>query len=150
MANKPETTFITSVNRLLPIKRLKMCASVRSKVHLDEWIGYEKMNNPYSSGTADSWYSGKGGDLWIEYKFLPRIPQRGSVSPTKLLSALQLEWLTERYEEGRNVAVVIGCPTGGVLLLDRLWEVELTAAKFTSLIRSRSDLASWIKEQTTR
>lgn len=150
MASKPETTFIASVNRLLPLKRLKMCASVRSEAPLSEWIGYEKMNNPYSSGTADSWYSGKGGDLWIEYKFLPRIPQRGSVSPTKLLSALQLQWLTERYEEGRNVAVVIGCPTGGVLLLDRLWEVELTAAKFTSLIRSRSDLASWIKEQTTR
>lgn len=150
MASKPETTFIASVNRLLPLKRLKMCASVRTDTHKTKWIGYEKMNNPYSSGTADSWYSGKGGDLWIEYKFLPRIPQRGSVSPTKLLSALQLQWLTERYEEGRNVAVIIGCPTGGVLLRDRTWECELTASQFTSLIRPRSDLASWIKEQTTR
>lgn len=150
MASKPETNFIASINRLLPLKRLMMCTPIRSETPVSEWIGYEKMNNPYSSGTADSWYSGKGGDLWIEYKFLPRIPQRGSVSPTKLLSALQLQWLTERYEEGRNVAVVIGCPTGGVLLTDRAWECELTAIRFTTLIRARIDLAAWIKGQTTR
>lgn len=135
MSAKPETTFITSVHKHLPLK---------SKLHR------EKMNNPYSSGTADVWYSGSGGDLWVEYKFIPRIPQRGVVDPVKLLTPLQLQWLDGRYDEGRNVGVIIGCSTGGVLLRDRLWWTELTPAQFTSLIRSRSDLAEWIVGQTTR
>ena len=135
MSSKPETTFIASIHKHLPLKNV---------------LHREKMNNPYSSGTADVWYSGNGGDLWIEYKFLPRIPQRGVVDPKKLLTALQLHWLNGRYDEGRNVAVVIGCPTGGVLLLDRIWETELTPSQFTSLIRSSIDLADWIREQTTR
>ena len=107
------------------------------------------MNNPYSSGTADGWYSGTAGDLWIEYKFLPRIPQRVSVKPRELLSDLQVEWLNERHGEGRNVAVIIGCPDGGVLLREREWEKELCSQAFQTLIRSRSNLAEWILEQTT-
>lgn len=150
MAAKPETKFIESVNKLLPLKRLKMCAKVRHNVAPEQHIHYEKMNNPYSSGTADCWYSGEAGDCWVEYKFLPRIPQRGVVDPLKLLSALQADWLEGRYEEGRNVAVIIGCSTGGVLLRDRLWESALTASQFTTLLRPRSNLADWIKEQTTR
>ena len=130
MAIKPENTFISGVHK-----------------HIPRHIHREKMNNPYSSGTADVWYSGKGGDLWVEYKWIPRIPQRGVVAPQKLLSALQMKWLNDRYNEGRNVNVIIGCPAGGVLLLDRLWECDLTAAGFTSLIRSRHDLADWISSQ---
>jgi hypothetical protein len=135
MSAKPENTFIASVHKHLPLK---------NKLHR------EKMNNPYSSGTADVWYSGDAGDLWIEYKFLPRLPQRGVVDPTKLLTALQLQWLNGRYDEGRNVAVVIGCPTGGVLLRDRLWGCELPSSQFASLIRSRDDLAEWVVSQTIR
>lgn len=149
MAAKPENSFIESVNRLLPLKRLKMCTKAREPLPPSSHIHYEKMNNPYSSGTADCWYSGLAGDVWVEYKFIPRIPQRGVVDPMKLLSALQAQWLGDRYDEGRNVAVIIGCPTGGVLLLDRLWECGLTAIQFTSLIRSRADLADWIKSVTT-
>lgn len=150
MSSKPETVFIASVNKLLPLKRLKMCTAARALVHESQYIHYEKMNNPYSAGTADGWYSGNAGDLWVEYKNLPRIPQRGIVDPMKLLSALQADWLTGRYDEGRNVAVIIGCPSGGVLLRDRLWESSMTAKEYVCLLRTRQNLAAWIKEQTTR
>lgn len=150
MSRKPENSFIESVNKFLPIKKKRLCVKALQNHPAEKHIHYEKMNNPYSSGTWDGWYSGLGGDLWVEYKFLPRVPQRGSVNPLKLLTTLQVDWGNERCAEGRNVAVIIGCPTGGVLLLDRRWEVELTASQFTSLIRSRENLASWIKEQTTR
>ena len=132
MSTKPENVFRASVHRHLK----------KSEVH------QEKMSNPYSSGTADDWYSGRGGDLWIEYKFIPRQPQRGSVKIAKLFSKLQLEWLKGRYEEGRNVAVIIGCPTGGLILRDLDWEMEsVTVEYFTSRLRSRSELAAWIGEQ---
>lgn len=135
MAQKPETVFITSVHKHLPPKPL---------------LHREKMNNPYSSGTADVWYSGSKSDLWIEYKFLPRIPQRGSVKPLDLLTALQAEWLKGRHQEGRNVAVIIGCPAGGVLLRDRDWENEIPAKEFVSQLKSRPELGAWILAQTSQ
>ena len=149
MPAKPESSFIASINRLLPLKKRRESSRAREKHPPCRHIHYEKMNNPYSSGTADGWYSGAAGDLWIEYKFLPRIPQRVSVKPRELLSDLQVEWLNERHGEGRNVAVIIGCPDGGVLLREREWEKELCSQAFQTLIRSRSTLAEWILEQTT-
>ena len=150
MSAKPENNFILSINRLLPLKKVRSSASALLQYPVDMHLHYEKMNNSFRGGTWDGWYSGKRGDLWVEYKFIARIPQRASVKPFELLSALQLDWGKERLDEGRNVAVIIGCPTGGVLLRNRAWEKELSAQRFQSLILSRPDLVSWILEQTTR
>lgn len=132
MSIKPENQFRSTVHGHLD----------KTRVH------QEKMSNPYSSGTADDWYSGSGGDLWVEYKFIPRRPQRGSVKIAGLFSTLQLNWLRARHCEGRNVAVIIGCPSGGLILRDLDWEIEsVTVDHFTSQLRSRRDLAAWIEEQ---
>jgi hypothetical protein len=103
-----------------------------------------KNNNQYTGGIPDVWYSGQSDDIWIEYKYLPKLPVRADVNPTKMLSALQTQWLNSRYDEGRNVAVIIGCPTGGVLLLDKSWNAEIPAKDFCALIKSTADLAEWI------
>lgn len=132
MAVKPENQFITGVHKYL--------AS-------DEPYR-EKMNNPYRGGTPDWWYSGDKADLWVEYKFLPRMPQRGSVTPA--LSELQKLWLRKRYAEGRSVAVVVGCPSGGVIMFDLEWETPMPVAEFTTRIAARKDIAGWIKRQTMR
>lgn len=128
MVSKPETTFYTGVHKYLPPPKV---------------LHREKMNNPYSSGTPDFWFSGKR-DLWIEYKWLPRTPQRGSVKPAKLLSTLQADWLRSRHAEGRSVAVVIGCPAGGVALTGVDWDREIPAREFGSLVVSRKALADWV------
>lgn len=132
MAAKPETTFIAGVHKKLP----------KSVYHM-------KNNNTYVGGIADCWYSGSGGDLWVEYKYLPRTPGPRShgVDAMKLLSPLQQAWLRDRRMENRNVAVIIGCPDGGVVLTDRTWELELTVKQFTSLLRSKEALAEWVVEQ---
>jgi len=127
---KPETTFINALHRKLPTS-----------------VYHMKNNNPYTGGIPDLWYSGQSGDVWVEYKFLPTMPVRADVHPAKLLSALQMEWLNGRYAEGRNVAVIIGAPKGGVLLVDRAWEMSLSPQLFASLIRSKDDLIEWILTQ---
>lgn len=107
------------------------------------------MNNPYRGGTADVWYSGRKADLWSEYKFLPRLPQRGIIDAKRIdLTALQLDWLRGRYEEGRNVCVIVGCPSGGVILRDLEWEVGITPAEFTDRLASRVEIAGWIMHET--
>lgn len=126
MATKPETTFYTAVNKLIP-------------PHLHK----EKMTNPYRGGTADFWYSGNYGDLWVEYKWLAKAPKT-TITPG--LSALQLKWLRERHEEGRNVAVIIGSPEGNMLMRDKTWE-QASAPDFNL---SRRQLAAWITEEIYR
>lgn len=106
------------------------------------------MANPYIGGTADSWYSGKKGDLWVEYKFLPSIPQRGIITAKRLgLTALQLDWLEGRYKEGRNVAVIVGVPGGGIIMRDLLWAKDLPASIFAKRI-SDAAIAEWITHET--
>jgi hypothetical protein len=137
---KPETSFRTGIEKYLP-----------------QGIHHEKMNNPYSSGTADSWYSGNRGDLWVEYKFLPQTPLRAIVHLTpdktrtsKHLSVLQEKWLRGRYEEGRTVAVVVGCPDGGIILRDQEWEWEYTPQMFRDRLLPRKSIAQWIAQTTQR
>jgi hypothetical protein len=145
MPAKPETRFIGLLNNRLPIKKRRESARSRA-AYPERHIHYEKMNNPYSSGTFDGWYSGKR-DLWIEFKYLPTVPVRATVSARKLLSELQFNWGNERHEEGRAVAVIIGCPAGGVVLVDRAWEQDLSADQFKTLMLSLDDLAAWVVEQ---
>ena len=137
MASKPETVFSASVHRHLPpIRELYR----------------EKMNNPYHGGTPDWWYSGKR-DLWLEHKFLPRLPQKGNIwlcNPNvkqPILSRLQQQWLHDRYAEGRNVGVLIGVPTGGVILRDLVWEDEISVGVFRALVVPRQQLAGWITQE---
>jgi hypothetical protein len=95
VSSKPENTFIGTVNDRLPIKKRKASTIARRKVSDESHIHYEKMNNPYRGGTADSWYSGLAGDLWVEFKYLPRVPKRGVVDPLKLLKGGTSVWLLD-------------------------------------------------------
>lgn len=134
MAAKPETNFSNAVRASLP-----------------DGIYSMKNSNDYTSGIPDLWFSGKGGDLWVEMKFVPKLPKRVPIRPYELLSHLQRKWLRERYEEGRNVAVIIGCKRKsrleGIVLRDLAWEKDIAPEDYDALILSKSKLASFIQEQ---
>ncbi len=130
MSRKPETTFYTSVHK-----------------HLPRSLHREKMFNPYSGGTWDFWISGRKQDLWIEYKFMV-LPKRESTNIVIDLSPLQKVWGEQRLLEGRNIAVVVGCKEGGVILTQREWLDEMSCAAFKQLLRSRADIAQWINTTT--
>ena len=124
---KPEKRFIGSVQRHLP----------RTYA--------EKMNNPWRAGTADVWYSGDRGDLWIEYKFIERIPRSAEILPD--LTPRQKRWLNNRFDEGRNVAVVLGTPTGGVIYRNKEWMRPLDHVTLAGLVVPRDEIARWIFSQ---
>lgn len=130
MAVKPETSFIGRVHK-----------------HLPKTVYHMKNNNPYLGGIPDIWYSGDKGDLWVEMKYLPKLPKSVPIRVPDLLSKLQTQWLDDRRREGRNVAVIVGCPDGGVLLTDYAWKNELTVTDYSALIKSNAELADWIKGQ---
>jgi hypothetical protein len=105
-----------------------------------------KLALPYTAGVPDAWYSGCGGDLWVEYKYLSRIPREvdliGGKDPT--ITLLQQHWLQQRYEEGRQIGVIVGCRGGGVVLPDLDWKELYPRSEFTSRIWSKQEVANWI------
>lgn len=131
MASKPETTFYTSIHKLID----------KTRIHC------EKMYNPLRGGTADVWYSGYGGDLWVEYKWLGKLPQRVPIRMYKELTALQLQWLGKRYEEGRNVRVILGSPEGCWIFSDRTWEKDFDADIVRENNLTKHDMAEFIIAQ---
>lgn len=128
-ASKPETVFYNAIHKKLD-----------KAPHGAPY--YEKMYNPLRAGTPDAYYSGDRGELWIEYKYIPRIPRSAVVLPD--LSPRQARWLNNRHREGRNVAVVVGCPEGGVIYREQEWLVPLTPEEFRAKLLPRSTIAEWI------
>ena len=134
MSSQPENNFIKSIHRLLPATLYR-----------------EKMHNMYRGGTPDVWYSGEQ-DLWVEYKNIKALPARRVINPcdsNEFLSVLQQNWLRERHGEGRRVAVIIGCPGGGVILPGLKWETPLPAHEFIQQIQDKKTIAGWIVSHTT-
>lgn len=99
-----------------------------------------KINARFARGIPDAWYSGPAGDLWVEYKWLPQSPRRF----VPKLSANQRKWLRDRYQEGRRVAVIIGCPQGAMILTDRKWEQRVEVDRW----QNRKAIADWINAMT--
>ena len=93
---KPENTFIHSVHRHVPMDIYRM-----------------KNHNAYIAGIFDVWYSGGKADLWIEYKYVPVKKPITPVVPA--LSKQQTRWFKERLKEGRNVWVIVGMISGGIV-----------------------------------
>lgn len=127
MARKPETTFYQSVHR-----------------HMSPQVYHLKMHNPYVGGPADSWYSGPAADLWVEWKYVI-LAKRPATPIGVTLSPLQRTWLRDRHQEGRNVAVIVGCPEGGVIFRDLSWETPLKCEAYRARLQPRKALAAWIE-----
>ena len=128
MSQKPENSFIQSVHR-----------------KLKEQVYHEKMNNPWRAGTPDVWYSGNLGDLWIEYKYVTKLPISAEIRPD--LTPRQSRWLNNRFDEGRNVAVVLGTPDGGVIYRNKEWDKPLSITDIEERLQTREDIARWITNQ---
>lgn len=113
-----------------------------------------KNHNQYNGGIADVWYSGTRRDLWVEYKYI-ELPKRASTpidlvgGRSPLLSHLQQEWLNARSHEGRNVWVVVGTKSGGVVYPDRTWNDVRTAEEFAQHLKSRKEIAAMITRFVT-
>jgi hypothetical protein len=121
----PENTWIVGMHKHLPDHLYRM-----------------KNHNQYNSGIADVWYSGSCRDLWVEYKFV-EVPKRDDTIVVPGLSRLQAAWLASRASEGRNVAVIVGCKEGGVILHSSQWE-GLPAKTFRESILTRKLTAGHI------
>ena len=132
MPSKPENEFIRSVHKHFGLDRPY----------------FEKQYNPFRSGAADVWYSGTEADMWVEYKFISKIPTARSKVKEIIpdLSPRQFCWLTNRCSEGRNVCVIVGCKLGGTIFGPEHWKTGMSVLQFLSKLCSREELAFFISQ----
>ena len=98
----------------------------------------------YVGGIPDCWLSGMEGDLWIENKYLQTVPPM--VTPTKLLSVLQQQWLLRRHAEGRSVGVLIGSVDGHLYFPSLSWLSPMTRGAFLTQTKSTKEIAEQLIE----
>jgi hypothetical protein len=105
-----------------------------------------KIQTMMNNGVPDCWYSGNKADLWVEMKYISKLPKKLTTEIKINLSDLQYEWLTNRYVERRNVAVVIGSEKGWyIATAPSLWSTPILQKDLT---KTRNEIIKWIIKQT--
>lgn len=127
MARKPESQYTAAVSKFLP-------SSVYAL----------KLSLLYTGGVPDSWYSGPARDLWVEWKYVNPIPP--TIDCTKLLTALQADWLEQRHAQGRNVAVIVASKKGAVVFPDLSWKESMSRDDFLAKAQSRRAVADYLTD----
>ena len=127
----PETRFYTAIHKLLP-----------------KSIHREKMHSVYRGGTADVWYSGNLDDLWVEYKWIAKLPKKALIRLDRELTPLQQRWLLGRHEEGRNIVVILGTPEGAWVFEGAAWTEPLDPKAIRTLEISKRNVADYIEKRT--
>lgn len=69
-----------------------------------------KINDNYAGGIPDSLFIGPENALWIEFKWLGKLPKRESTIVKPQLSKLQLSWMRRLQENNQLSLAVIGMP----------------------------------------
>ena len=111
---------------------------------LDKRVYKWKIMNMMQNGVPDCYFSGPAGDLWVEVKYITA-PKRDTTKIIPNLSPLQLKWLEERANEGRNVAVLIGSNIGSTILEGKYFDGYLTRKNLTA---TKQQVIEWIETQT--
>ena len=105
-----------------------------------------KINDNYAGGVPDAFYSGEGGILFIEYKYIPKPPTKASTLIKPKLSGNQLYWLKGRYVQNVPVAVVVGTPKGSVVFTDLSWETGISRGELDNAALTAKQVASIISD----
>ena len=115
------------------------------------FIYVESMANPYRRGTPDVYYEGPKGCLWVEYKFLKRIPSQFYY--TDILSPFQVKWIKRAISNNVKCAIVVGHFSKGIIEFIKKPEQlhnELLKDSFYSKLINKRQIAEQIIKQITK
>lgn len=96
-----EHSFVKAVHRKLPPEVYK-------------W----KIHDTYTGGVPDAMYAGPAGLLFVEYKYLKKLPKKPTTPIKTGLSELQISWLERMLLYNVLVVAIIGSPSGAVVLTE--------------------------------
>lgn len=122
-----EHSFIRSVHRYLPLELFK-------------W----KIHDTFAGGVPDTFYAGPSSILFVEYKYVKKLPKRDSSTLKTSLSPQQIQWLNRMTDFNQRAAVVIGCEETAVILENKEWENPLSKLEYLKRAVPRKAVAEWI------
>ena len=125
-----EHSFVKAVHRKLPPEVYK-------------W----KIHDTYTGGVPDAMYAGPAGLLFVEYKYLKSLPKKPTTPIKTGLSELQVSWLERMLLYNVLVLVIIGSPSGAVVLTKDFLRT-LTLSTFDATL-SASECADRIVDLAT-
>jgi hypothetical protein len=125
-----EHSFVKAVHRKLPPEVYK-------------W----KIHDTYTGGVPDAMYAGPAGLLFVEYKYLKSLPKKPTTPIKTGLSELQISWLERMLLYNVLVLVIIGSPSGAVVLT-KDFRRTLTMSNFDATL-SASECAEQIVDLAT-
>lgn len=125
-----EHSFVKAVHRKLPPEVYK-------------W----KIHDTYTGGVPDAMYAGPAGLLFVEYKYLKKLPKKPTTPIKTGLSELQISWLERMLLYNVLVVAIIGSPSGAIVLT-KDFRCPLTLSNFDATL-SVSECADTIVDLAT-
>lgn len=112
----------------------------------------EPIGSGYVGGTPDTYFEGKLGCLFVEWKNhqrLPKLIDLTSKTQAAKLSPLQQKWLRRAHGNGIKVAVILGHSGGGIIFPGLSWEKPMKLEEALEHTIPRKDVAKWIHNQVS-
>lgn len=104
-----------------------------------------KIHDTFAGGVPDSFYAGPAGILFVEYKYIKKLPVRDNTLLKTSLSVNQIQWLNRMTDFNQRAAVVIGCEDTAVILLDKQWTTNISKSYYIEHAIPRKSVATWIE-----
>lgn len=89
-----------------------------------------KIHDKFAGGVPDAFYAGRASTLFIEYKYVPKLPAKNTTVLKTSLSAQQKLWLDRYYSLSQKCAVIIGCEKRAIILTKGAWHETITKEIF--------------------
>lgn len=133
MSKKPESRFIDRVHR-----------------QLSEKVYKQAFTSKFSNGTPDRYYEGPKGVLWIEYKYIDKLPNvvnLTDISKKPCLSKLQQNWLIRAHKNNIQVGVALGYKDFVFWYPGIFWQAYIVKEIFLKKLISIKDFAKIIENK---
>ena len=101
-----------------------------------------KIQTIMNNGVPDCWYSGPTDDLWVEFKYKNKLPTKRNTPIYIGLTELQEKCLKDRFNEGRNISLIIGSPEGYIIITNP--ERFKKPVYKSDLTLTRDEVIQWI------
>jgi hypothetical protein len=85
--------------------------------------------------------------MFIEYKYVKKLPVRSKTNIKCNISALQQHWLQRMHTQGHKVAVVLGVDREALIMDQSEWCNPITAHDFKQSCVPFKHVSKWIEQQ---
>ncbi len=116
--------------------------------HLPSTVYKWKIRDTYTGGIPDVFYAGPQCMMFIEYKYIKKLPVRSKTNIKCNISALQQEWLQRMYNQEHKVAVVLGVGREALIMqYPIVWKEPITKSYFQDNCVPFKQVSKWIEQQ---